>query len=332
MTPSKKVDLDISTWNDHVEDTYLGIKDHLNETPLLSSNKLNQLLGIQIFVKAENLQKTGSFKIRGALSSISRLSAEQLRNGVLAYSSGNHAQGVAMAAQIFNTSATIVMPSDAPKVKVLGTKAYSPNIIFYDRFNESREEIGKKIANERNLTIIKPYNSINTIFGQATAAFEVVNQIDIEIDSVLVCAGGGGLTAGFSIIMKKYYPKCEIYTAEPEHWNDHEQSFKNNKITPLKSIRPSICDGLLAMEPGEITFKINSAMGVQGLSCDDQHVIDAMKIAKEYFDQKLEPSGAVALGCLIKNRSLFSGKNVVITFSGGNVDDSEYSKLVNRSN
>ena len=128
MTPSKKVNLDIPTWNDHVKDTYLDIKDHLNETPLLSSKKLNQLLGIQIFVKAENLQKTGSFKIRGALSSISRLSAEQLRNGVLAYSSGNHAQGVAMAAQIFNTSATIVMPSDAPKVKVLGTKAYSPNI------------------------------------------------------------------------------------------------------------------------------------------------------------------------------------------------------------
>ena len=168
--------------------------------------------------------------------------------------------------------------------------------------------------------------------GQATAAFEVVNQIDIEIDSVLVCAGGGGLTAGFSIIMKKYHPKCEIYTAEPEHWNDHEQSFKNNKITPLKSVRPSICDGLLAMKPGEITFKINSAMGVQGLSCDDQYIIDAMKIAKEHFNQKLEPSGAVALGCLIKNKSLFNGKNVVITFSGGNVDDSEYNELVNRSN
>ena len=142
------------------QDTYLGIKDHLNETPLLSSKKLNQLLEMQIFVKAENLQKTGSFKIRGALSSISRLSAEQLRNGVLAYSSGNHAQGVAMAAQIFNTSATIVMPSDAPKVKVLGTKAYSPNIL-YDRFNESREEIGKKIANEKNLTIIKPASTYN---------------------------------------------------------------------------------------------------------------------------------------------------------------------------
>jgi len=303
-----------------IEKTYKVIKPYIQMTPLLNSKELNAKLGMQVFCKAENLQVTGSFKIRGALSAISRLSDEQLKQGVLAYSSGNHAQGVAMAAKFYKTNATIIMPKDAPKIKIQNTKLLGAKILFYDRDKDIREDIGEKIAKKDNLKIIKPYDSLETIFGQGTTALEAVRQTDVIIDSSIICAGGGGLSAGCSIVLKKNYPKIKIYTAEPEDWNDHEISFRHKKILTSTNSGSRLCDGILTRQPGKIPFSINLALNLKGLSCEETYVFKAIKLAKDFFDINLEPSGAIALANLIKHKEYFLDQKVLIFFSGGNVD------------
>ena len=303
-----------------IEKTHSVIEPHIQNTPLLNSKDLDAKLGMQIFCKAENLQITGSFKIRGALSAISRLTDEQLKQGVLAYSSGNHAQGVAMAAKCYKTNATIIMPKDAPKIKIQNTKLLGANILFYDRDKDNREDIGEKIAREDNLTIIKPYDSLETIFGQGTAALEAIQQTDVVIDSSIICAGGGGLSAGCSIILKKKYPEIKIYTAEPEDWNDHEISFKHKKIITSANSGSRLCDGILTRQPGKIPFSISLALNLKGLSCEEAYVFKSIKLAKDVFGINLEPSGAIALANLIKHKEHFLGQSVLIFFSGGNID------------
>ena len=245
---------------------------------------------------------------------------DRLKKGVLAYSSGNHAQGVAKAAQCYGTKATIVMPKDAPSIKIAKTQSLNPKIIFYDRESEIREEIGAKIADKNGLTIIKPYDAMETIYGQGTAALEAIKQTPISFDIALICAGGGGLTAGCSIIFKHHNPSIQIFTTEPEEWNDHERSYASGTIQAAPASASGLCDGLLTPEPGGIPFSINLALDVQGLSCEEQYIFDAMQLAKEAFAVELEPSGAIALANLIKHKDEFQKKNVFITFSGGNVD------------
>tara|TARA_B100000927_G_scaffold92578_1_gene74821 strand:+ start:170 stop:1174 length:1005 start_codon:yes stop_codon:yes gene_type:complete len=303
-----------------IEKTHNIIEPYIKKTPLLSSKEFNTKLGMQVFCKAENLQVTGSFKIRGALSAISRLKDEELEHGVLAYSSGNHAQGVAMAAKCYNTNATIIMPKDAPKIKIKNTRLLGAKILFYDRDKDSRENIGEEIAKKNNLTIIKPYDSLETIFGQGTTALEATQQTDVMIDSSIICAGGGGLSAGCSIVLKKNYPKIKIYTAEPEDWNDHEISFKHKKILTSDNSGSRLCDGILTRQPGRIPFSINLALNLNGLSCEEAYVFEAIKLAKDFFSMNLEPSGAIGLANLIKHKEHFVDQNVLIVFSGGNID------------
>jgi len=303
-----------------IEKTHSVIEPHIQNTPLLNSKELDAKLGMQVFCKAENLQVTGSFKIRGALSAISRLTNEQLQKGVLAYSSGNHAQGVAKAAQCYGTEATIIMPKDAPSIKIAKTRSLNPKIIFYDREKEVREEIGAKIADKNGLTIIKPYDAMETIYGQGTAALEAIKQTSQAFDVALICAGGGGLTAGCSIIFKHYNPNIKIFTTEPHDWNDQERSYASGTIQTAPANASGLCDGLLTPEPGKIPFSVNFALGIQGLSCEEQYIFDAMQLAKEAFAIELEPSGAIALANLIKHKDKFQKKNVFLTFSGGNVD------------
>ena len=199
---------------------------------------LNEELGGKYIFKPESLQITGSFKVRGALSAISRLSKDQLKHGVVAYSSGNHAQGVAHAAKLFNTPAIVVMPKDAPVKKIENAKALGAEVVFYDRIKDSREQMAAEIAQEKNLTLIKPYDSLETIFGQATAAYEVIHDVNNpKIDNAIICAGGGGLTAGSCIPLKHINPECNIFTAEPEDWNDHEQSFNASKRVAVDTNR-----------------------------------------------------------------------------------------------
>ena len=326
-----KIEPDV--WFDEVVKTYQRISPHINHTQLVTCPDLNEELGGKYLFKPESLQLTGSFKVRGALSAISRLDKDELNRGVIAYSSGNHAQGVAHAAKVFGTPATVVMPEDAPSKKVANARELGAEVIFYNRRTESREEMSEAIALERNLVLINPYDALATIYGQATAAYEVINDVNNpKIDNAVICAGGGGLTAGSCISLKHINPRCNIFTAEPEEWNDHQQSFQKNERVRMDTNRSGLCDGLLTPTPGEIPFAINQHYGVKGLSASDQMVCEAMSFAFNRLNIKLEPSGAVALACLLNNKEQFAGSRTLVMLSGGNVDEKTFNKCLARAN
>ena len=312
---------------DDIEKAYSRIESYLGDTNIVSSQTLDRALNAEIYLKPEQLQRTGSFKFRGAMAAMTLLTEKQLKNGVIAFSSGNHAQGVACAAKILKTSSVIVMPSDAPEIKIKNTKSYGAKVVFYDRQKDNREEIGKNIAFEENRILIKPFDSPEVIAGQGTAALEAIRSIEFHnksFDSAIICASGGGLAAGSSIALKKHNPDCKIYTAEPSQWNDHELSFKANKRIAIKNTPHGICDALESPCPGEITFDINNRNNVKGLSVDDKAIFHAMKFAYQEFNFILEPSGAIALACLMSSRSTFEGKKVLVLLSGGNISTKEF--------
>ena len=316
---------------DDIEEAYSRIKTYLSDTDIVSSQTLDRALNAEIYLKPEQLQRTGSFKFRGAMSAMTLLTKEQLKNGVIAFSSGNHAQGVACAAKILKTSSVIVMPSDAPEIKIKNTKTYGAKVVFYDRQNDNREEIGANIADKENRVLIKPFDSPEVIAGQGTAALEAIKSIEFQdkfFDAAIICTSGGGLAAGSSIALKKHNPNCEIYTAEPTQWNDHELSFKANEIISIKNSNHGICDALESPSPGEITFDINNSNNVKGLSVDDEAIFHAMKFAYEEFNFILEPSGAIALACLMSSRSAFESKKVLILLSGGNISSKKFQKYI----
>ena len=320
-------------WFDEVVKTYQRISPYIHHTQLVTCPDLNEELKGKYLFKPESLQLTGSFKVRGALSAISRLDKDELNRGVIAYSSGNHAQGVAHAAKVFGTPATVVMPEDAPVKKVANARELGAEVIFYNRRTESREEMSEAIALERNLVLINPYDALATIYGQATAAYEVINDVNNpKIDNAIICAGGGGLTAGSCISLKHINPGCNIFTAEPEEWNDHQQSFQKNERVRMDTNRSGLCDGLLTPTPGEIPFAINQHYGVKGLSASDQMVCEAMSFAFNRLNLKLEPSGAVALACLLNNKEQFAGSRTLVMLSGGNVDEKTFNKCLARAN
>ena len=326
------IELKPETWFDEVVKTHRIISPYINHTPLITCPELNEELGGKCIFKAESLQITGSFKVRGALSAISRLSDDQLKQGVIAYSSGNHAQGVAHAAKVFNTPATVVMPEDAPFKKISNARELGAEVIFYNRRTESREAISQEIAKQRNLTLINPYDALATIYGQATAAYEVIQDANNpKIDNAIICAGGGGLTAGSCMALKHINPNCHVYTAEPDEWNDHQQSFAKNERVTLDTNRTGLCDGLLTPTPGEIPFKINQHFGVTGLSVSDQEVCNAMSYAFNMLNLKLEPSGAIALACLLADKEKFKGSRTLVMLSGGNVDEETFSKCLSQA-
>ena len=320
-------------WFDEVVKTYQRISPYIHHTQLVTCPDLNEELKGKYLFKPESLQLTGSFKVRGALSAISRLDKDELNRGVIAYSSGNHAQGVAHAAKVFGTPATVVMPEDAPVKKVANARELGAEVIFYNRRTESREEMSEAIALERNLVLINPYDALATIYGQATAAYEVINDVNNpKIDNAIICAGGGGLTAGSCISLKHINPGCNIFTAEPEEWNDHQQSFQKNERIRMDTNRSGLCDGLLTPTPGEIPFAINQHYGVKGLSVSDQMVCEAMSFAFNRLNLKLEPSGAVALACLLNNKEQFAGSRTLVMLSGGNVDEKTFNKCLAKAN
>ena len=317
---------------DDIKNAYYRINKYLNRTELVSSELLNKEIGAQVYLKPEQLQKTGSFKIRGALSAMTLLDKKQLQNGVIAFSSGNHAQGIAYAAKLLNSTAVIVMPRDAPKIKIKKTKALGARVIFYDRQKDIREEIGETIALKENRVLIKPFDSIHVISGQGTAALEVIEaeKNNKKFDAAIICASGGGLAAGTSIVLKNHNPKCEIYTAEPAAWNDHQQSFAANKRIYIKDIEHGICDALESPVPGKITFAINNKNKVKGLSVDNNEIIKAMRFAYEQFNFILEPSGAIALACLKSEKIKFKNKKILIMLSGGNISKDRFYKYIAR--
>ena len=311
-----------------VQNSFSRISNIIYHTPTLSSISINKVLKAEIIFKAECLQETGSFKLRGASSAISALSEEERLRGVVAFSSGNHAQGVAYASRKLGTSAKIVMPLDAPKIKIQKTQEYGAEVIFYDRYKDDREKIGSNIARREKRKLIKPFDDLDVIYGQGTAALEVVNEIDTKFDMSIVCCSGGGLAAGTGIVLKNVIHKCQLYTAEPKNWNDHEKSFIQEDIVSIQDKKYGICDALENPKPGEITFKINLALGTRGLSADDKYIIEAMKILYDEFDLIVEPSGAIGLACILQNREICQNKKIFTILSGGNIDANRYNELL----
>ncbi len=294
-------------------------------TPLLESRALNQRVGRRILVKAECLQVTGSFKFRGAWNALGALPPAQRSNGVIAYSSGNHAQGVAEAAGRMEVPAVIIMPSDAPRAKLDGTRELGADIITYDRpGGESREAIGEALARERDLTLIKPYDDLTVIAGQATCGVEIAQQAQLAGVSncdVLTCCGGGGLTAGVALALSAHAPTLRVRPVEPHGADDTCRSLQQGTRLTIEGTPDTLCDAIVTPMPGELTFPILQRLCGPGLSVSDAEVFEAMALAMRYFNLVVEPGGAVALAAALTGRDTPTpGSDVIVIASGGNVD------------
>ena len=299
--------------------------------PLLSSPVLNERVRTKVFLKPEMLQRTGSFKFRGAFNKLSSIPKGERGGGVVAFSSGNHAQGVAAAAQILNMQATIVMPTDAPRSKRERTKAYGAEVVLYDRDREDREAIARDIAGKRGATLVPPYDDPMVIAGQGTVGREIAEDLaalGVSPDIVVAPVSGGGLIAGVATAVKARFPQATVMSAEPEAFDDHARSLRAGKREAHASSGRTICDALMASIPGEITFAINSRLLTKGVTASDAEVGTAVGFAFRELKLVVEPGGAVGLAALLAGHIDAGGKNVVIVLSGGNVDADLYAKLI----
>ncbi len=298
---------------------------HARRTPLLAGTPLDHITGGRVLLKLETLQHTGSFKFRGAWNRLVQLDAAQRAAGVVAYSSGNHAQGVAEAARRLGIRATIVMPSDAPRVKLENTLALGAEVVPYDRVHESRERIAAGLAEERGATLVPSFDDPDIIAGQGTTGLEIAEQADelgLTLDAVIVCCSGGGLAAGIGLALAKLAPQARLYTAEPEAYDDHRRSLASGRRQRNEPGGPaSICDSLLAPMPGELTFAINQRRLQGALAVSDAEVRHAIGYAARTLKLVVEPGGAVALACVLAGKLEMRNSTVAITLSGGNIDD-----------
>jgi threonine dehydratase len=300
-------------------------------TPLISSPTLDVLTGARVFLKAETLQRTGSFKFRGAYNKLSSIPADRRAGGVVAYSSGNHAQGVAAAARLLDMRAVIVMPSDAPRPKRERTAALGAEVVLYDRDSEDRTAIAKDIAGKRGAVLVPPFDDPLIIAGQGTAGREVVEDLaalGLKPDIVIVGASGGGLAAGIALAVKSRVPDAKFYTAEPEGFDDTARSFRSGKRERNARMSGTICDALMTNTPGEITFPINRALIGEGVAASDEEVARAVAFAFRELKLVVEPGGAIGLAALLAGKVDVAGKVVVGVLSGGNVDPELFTRLV----
>lgn len=317
----------------NIDKAYNRISSQVLLTPLISSEYINNLVNAKVYFKLENLQWTGSFKLRGALNKISQLNIDQKQKGLVAYSSGNHAQAVAYASKLNGINAKIIMPEDAPKIKIDNTIKYGAEVILYNKINENREVIGKKIAKDEDRTLIKPYDDFDIIAGQGTSGKEIADELtnlNIIPDIYLCCCGGGGLIAGTSTYLKFRFPRIKCYSVEPDYFDDTKISLKQDKIKKIEKNFTSICDALLAIQPGDITFEINRRILEEGLSVNDEEVKNTIIFLAENLKIIVEPGGAVAATALLKNKVETADKIIVVMISGGNIDNKFFSKIVGR--
>lgn len=311
---------------DNVLEAEKNIKDIAHVTPVLTSSYLNQKLNNDIFFKCENFQKTGAFKFRGALNALKKLNEEQKKVGVVAFSGGNHAQGIALAAQLLSIPVTVVMPIDAPRSKVEATRGYGAEIIFFDRYKESKEQIANELINNKGFVLIPSADHFDVIAGQATIAKELIDTVG-KLDVIFVPVGSGGALAGTLLTIQNQLPNCEVYGIEPEASNDGQQSMQQGKIVKI-GVPETIADGARIQYLGEHCFSIIKDSITKIDTVSDSELIETMKFFAERLKIVVEPTGCLGLAGFIKNKEKFKNKKIGIIVTGGNVDIEKYSELL----
>lgn len=302
------------------------IEGHAHRTPVLRSRTADQELGAEVFIKAENLQRMGAFKFRGAFNALSRLDEAQRRSGVVTFSSGNHAQAVALSASLLGISATILMPQDAPAAKVAATQGYGGKVVFYDRYTEDREQIGRRLANEGGLKLIPPYDHFDVVAGQGTAAKELFEDVG-ELDALFVCLGGGGLLAGSALAARALSPDCAVYGVEPEAGNDGQQSLRSGSIVHIDTPK-TIADGAQTQHLGEVPFGIIRRDVDDILTVSDAELVESMRFFATRMKLVVEPTGCLGFAAARAMRDSLRGKRVGVILSGGNVDMGRFCELL----
>lgn len=300
-------------------------------TRLIESPALNERFGGRVLFKPEVLQRTGSFKFRGAYNKISSIPQSDRKRGVVAFSSGNHAQGVAASARIFGAAAVIAMPSDAPAIKVDNVRAMGAEVIPFDRFGDDRMTIVAPYMADRGMTLVPPYDDPAIIAGQGTIGLELLEEaaaLGLHLDAVVVPCGGGGLSSGIALAVKSGSPDTEMWVAEPEHFEDTVRSLEAGHHVKNEPGHSSICDAILTAEPGKLTFEINRRLLAGGVAVSDEAACQAVRDAARYLKLVVEPGGAVALAALSSGRIDLRGRTVVVVLSGGNVDLASYAKIL----
>ena len=307
-------------------------KGHVRQTPFLSAPALDDIAGRRVFAKAEVLQLTGSFKFRGAWSAVSNLPAAERAKGVLAFSSGNHAQGVAYAAALHGVQATIIMPADAPQAKIDNTRFYGAEVILYDRKGgEDRNVIGARLQEDRGLPLIKPFDNADVIAGQGTCGLEIAEQAreaGIERAEVLACCGGGGLSAGIALALEADAPQMRLRTVEPEGFDDTARSLAAGEICRNTGPEAGLCDAIVTPAPGQLTFPILNRLAGAGIVVSDDEVRAAMRAAYAHLKLVVEPGGAVALAAALYHGAALEGDTAIVTLSGGNVDPDLFADIL----
>ncbi|SMH48618.1 threo-3-hydroxy-L-aspartate ammonia-lyase [Mesorhizobium australicum] len=309
--------LRIPTFED-VRAAQARIAGHAHRTPVLTSRTADRLTGASLFFKAESLQRGGAFKFRGAYNAIAALDPAARSRGVLAFSSGNHAQAVAYAAKLLGVGATIIMPSDAPTVKVAGTRGYGAEVVFYDRYKEDRREVTQRLASETGAAIIPPFDHAEVIAGQGTAVLELIEEVG-NLDIVVTPLGGGGLLAGSALAAKALSPGCRVFGVEPEAGNDGQQSFEKGEIVEI-AVPRSIADGALTTALGLRTFPIIREKVEAVETVPDEALVSAMRFFAERMKMVVEPTGCLAAAAVFSGKIDCAGKRVGIVLSGGNID------------
>ena len=289
-----------------------------HRTPVIRSQTLNGLTGASVFFKCENFQRMGAFKFRGAYNALLKLTDAQKRLGVCAFSSGNHAQGIALSAQILGMNATIVMPQDSPAIKMAATRAYGAQVISYDRYRDDREAISRQLAQEQGMTLIPPYDHADVMAGQGTAAEELFEETG-PLDLLLVCLGGGGLISGCAVAAAELSPGCRVIGVEPEAGNDAQQSKRLGRIVRIDTPR-TIADGAQTQALGQLTFPIIDALVSDIVTVSDAELIDAMRFAAARMKIVVEPTGALAMAAALQSKVEIRGLRVGVIISGGNID------------
>lgn len=301
------------------------IKGAAHRTPVLTSHTADAMTGAQMFFKAENFQRMGAFKFRGAYNAIAQFTPEQKAKGVLAFSSGNHAQAIALSARELGVKAVILMPLDAPAAKIEATRGYGAEVVLFDRYTEDREALSAKLAAERGMTLIPPYDHPHVMAGQGTATKELIESVG-QLDVLFVCLGGGGLLSGSAVAARALNPDIKIYGVEPEAGNDAQQSFRTGEIVHIDTPR-TIADGAQTQHVGKLTFPVIQALVDDILTVTDRELVDAMKFFSARLKIVVEPTGCLAAAAAFSGKVDIVGKRVGVILSGGNVDLVRFAKL-----